>query len=154
MQYISHSPEETENIAAGLAVTLRGGDCVALYGGLGAGKTAFVRGLARGLGIEAPVSSPTYAIVNVYKQEARSDEILPPASCTLSLVHFDMYRVSTWADLESCGFFDYLDSGAVLAVEWSESIASALPEEALRVTIERGKEENERVVEVDERVCV
>ncbi|MCL2023856.1 MAG: tRNA (adenosine(37)-N6)-threonylcarbamoyltransferase complex ATPase subunit type 1 TsaE [Oscillospiraceae bacterium] len=120
---ISNSPEETENIAAEFAKTLIGGDCVALFGGLGAGKTAFVRGMARGLGIAASVSSPTFAIVNEYTGE------------NVTLAHFDMYRLSTWEDLEACGFFEYLDSGAILAVEWSENILGALPKNAIEVTI-------------------
>jgi len=148
MQHITHSPEETEQIAAKLAARLRGGECIALFGGLGAGKTAFVRGIARGLGIDAQVSSPTYTIVNVYMQEVK-DMVLSPASCLLSLAHFDMYRVSTWADLESCGFFDYLDSGAVLAVEWSENIVSALPEDTIHVTISRGDDEYMRVIDIE-----
>lgn len=88
------------------------------------GKTAFVRGMARGFGLEAQVSSPTFALVNEYGGQ-------PP------FVHFDMYRVSGWDDLMTTGFFDYLDSGAVMAVEWSERIESALPDDAVRVSFER-----------------
>ncbi len=101
-----------------------GGRVVALYGGLGMGKTAFVRGMARGFGLEVQVSSPTFALVNEYGGQ-------PP------FVHFDMYRVSGWDDLMTTGFFDYLDSGAVMAVEWSERIESALPDDAVRVSFER-----------------
>lgn len=120
--FVTKSPGETEEIGANLAKRLKGGRVVALFGGLGAGKTAFVRGLARGMGIDSEVSSPTFALVHEYEGN-------PP------LVHFDMYRVTGWDDLYSTGFFDYLDMGAVLAVEWSENIENALPEDAIRVNI-------------------
>ncbi len=119
---ISHSPEQTEQIACELAGTLRAGDVVALRGGLGAGKTAFVRGLAKGLGVTGEVASPTFALV--HEHEGR-----------IPLYHFDMYRVTTLDDLYSTGFFDYLDSGAVLAVEWSENIQAALPNRRVIVTL-------------------
>ncbi|MDR1410297.1 MAG: tRNA (adenosine(37)-N6)-threonylcarbamoyltransferase complex ATPase subunit type 1 TsaE [Oscillospiraceae bacterium] len=141
MLHTTHTPIETEQLAADFAATLQGGEVIALFGDLGAGKTAFVRGLARGLGINAPVSSPTYAIVQEYRKDARAG-----AGIVSTLIHFDMYRVTTWADLESCGFFDYLNSGAVLAIEWSENIAEVLPKNAVRVKIECGTAEDERVV--------
>lgn len=122
MMYDSHSVAETEEIAARLAQTLTGGTVVAFRGGLGMGKTAFVRGMAQGLGLTAEVSSPTFALVHEYGG-------LPP------LVHFDMYRVSGWDDLYSTGFFEYIDMGCILAVEWSENIEAALPERTVRVTI-------------------
>ena len=121
--YITHSPAETEEVGRELAVGLRGGQVVAFFGGLGMGKTAFVRGMAVGRGLNAEVSSPTFALVHDYGGN-------PP------LVHFDMYRISGWEDLYTTGFFDYLDVGAILAVEWSEHIENALPEDAIRVTIE------------------
>ena len=124
---VASSVQETEEAGAGLARLLAaqgGGRVVALYGGLGMGKTAFVRGMARGFGLEVQVSSPTFALVNEYG-------VQPP------FVHFDMYRVSGWDDLMTTGFFDYLDSGAVMAVEWSERIESALPDDAVRVSFER-----------------
>lgn len=127
---------ETEKIAAELAGKISGGTVIAFYGGLGMGKTAFTRGLARGLGNTADVSSPTFAIVNDYGGN-------PP------LVHFDMYKVSTWEDLYSSGFFDYCDMGAVIAVEWSENIENALPENTVRVHIEKGEGENERIITVE-----
>ena len=116
----TNSPAETEALGAAVAKTLKSGDVVALYGGLGMGKTVFVRGLAAGMGLKAEVSSPTFALVHEYGGH-------PP------LVHFDMYRVSGWDDLYSTGFFDYLDSGAILVVEWSENIEAALPENTVRV---------------------
>ena len=134
--HITHSSAETERIAQDFAALLKGGDCVALFGGLGAGKTAFTRGLARGLGIDEPVSSPTYAIVNEYR------------SGNLVLAHFDMYRISTWSDLESCGFFDYLDSGAIVVTEWSENILEALPQNTIRVELKHGQSDGERIITI------
>ncbi len=123
MVYESHSPQQTEEIAARFAAALKGGTVVAFFGGLGMGKTAFVRGMAKGLGLEAEVSSPTFALVHEYGGT-------PP------LVHFDMYRVSGWEDLYSTGYFEYIDAGCILAVEWSENIEAALPADAtVRVTI-------------------
>lgn len=137
---ITHSTEETEAFAALVAKHLKGGTVVAFFGGLGMGKTAFTRGLARGMGIDCHVSSPTFAIVNDYGGN-------PP------LVHFDMYKVESWDDLYSSGFFDYLDMGAVLAVEWSENIENALPEGTVRVTIEKGESENSRIIKVEGVEC-
>ncbi len=121
---ISHSPQQTEAFACEFAKTLRAGDVVALRGGMGAGKTAFVRGLARGLGVTSEVTSPTFALVHEH------DGRIP-------LYHFDMYRVTTLDDLYSTGFFDYLDTGAVLAVEWSEHIESVLPKNCITVILTR-----------------
>lgn len=135
-KFHSKSTEDTENFAAELAKKISGGTVIAFFGGLGMGKTAFTRGLARGMGITADVSSPTFAIVNDYGGK-------PP------LVHFDMYKVSTWEDLYSSGFFDYCDMGAVLAVEWSENIENALPENTVRVYIEKGGTEDERIITVE-----
>ena len=135
----SHSPAETEAFAADLAHRLKSGDVLAFRGGLGAGKTAFVRGLARGLGWEGEVSSPTFALVYEYAAS-------PP------LYHFDMYRIHTFDDLYSTGFFDYLDAGGILAVEWSENIADALPPETITVTIEPTGDESRKItVEGDGR---
>ncbi len=123
-QIVTRSVSETEQAGRELAKTLHAGSVVALTGGLGMGKTAFIRGLAEGLGVTDPVSSPTFALVHEYRGR-------------LPLYHFDMYRVSTWADLDSTGFFDYLEIGGVCAVEWSENIEQALPEDAVRVDISR-----------------
>lgn len=133
---ITNSPAETEAVGAALAARLKGGDVVALYGGLGMGKTAFVRGLAAGMKLNAEVSSPTFALVHDYGGNP-------------SLIHFDMYRVSGWDDLYSTGFFDYLDAGAIIAVEWSENIEAAFPEHTLRVKIEK-LDENRRRIEIDD----
>lgn len=136
LSFVSSSVSDTEAIAEKLGKSVKAGTVIAYFGGLGMGKTAFTRGLARGMGITADVASPTFAIVNDYGGN-------PP------LVHFDMYKVESWDDLYSSGFFDYLDMGAVLAVEWSENIENALPEDAVRVTIRQGTNENERIITVE-----
>lgn len=123
--FISNSPADTKDIAARLAESLSGGEVIAFYGDLGLGKTCFVTGLAEGLGFTGEVSSPTFAIINEY------------IGGRLNLYHFDMYRVSSWDDLYSTGYFEYMESGGVLAVEWSENIESALPDDVIRVTIKR-----------------
>lgn len=120
MTFETNSPEETQAVARKLAEKLRPGDLIAYRGGMGAGKTTFTAGLAQGLGSTAWVSSPTFALVHQY------DGPLP-------LCHFDMYRVATLDDLWSTGFFDYLEGGAVLAVEWSENIQEALPQPHITV---------------------
>ena len=124
MEYCSNGAEETEALGEALARTLRPGSVVAFTGDLGAGKTAFVRGLARGLGIGDRVTSPTFTIVNEY--EGR-----------LPLFHFDMYRLGDEDELFDIGWEDYLNRGGVCAVEWSERIAGALPPETVTVTISR-----------------
>lgn len=120
--YRSDSVAQTEEYGRQLARELRGGSVVAFFGGMGMGKTAMVRGIADGLGLDAEVSSPTFALVHDYGGQ-------PP------LIHFDMYRVSGWEDLYSTGFFDYLDAGCILVVEWSEHIEAALPADAIRIRI-------------------
>ena len=126
--YITHSPAETEQVGALIAAAVSGGQVVALYGGMGMGKTVLVRGMASVLTPHAQVQSPTFALVNEYPAE-QSDQ---PA-----LVHFDMYRIRGWDDLYSSGFFEYIDAGAVVVTEWSENIEAALPENTVRVRITR-----------------
>ncbi|MDO4847340.1 MAG: tRNA (adenosine(37)-N6)-threonylcarbamoyltransferase complex ATPase subunit type 1 TsaE [Clostridiaceae bacterium] len=130
------SYEKTVALGERLGKKLKGGDVVAFFGSLGMGKTAFTTGIARGMGLDDAVSSPTFAIVNVYGKNSQ-------------LCHFDMYRVDSWEDLYSTGFFDYLDMGSVLAVEWSENIENALPENAIRITIEKGEGDNDRVIKIE-----
>jgi len=136
MNFLSKSTAETEALGERMGKKLTGPVAVAFFGGLGMGKTAFTRGLARGLGITEDVSSPTFAIVNEYRGKK-------------TLYHFDMYRIETWDDLYSSGFFDYYDGGGILAVEWSENIENALPENTVRVTIERTENENERIITIE-----
>ena len=130
------SYEKTVALGERLGKKLKGGDVVAFFGSLGMGKTAFTTGIAKGMGLDDAVSSPTFAIVNVYGRNSQ-------------LCHFDMYRVDSWEDLYSTGFFDYLDMGSVLAVEWSENIENALPENAIRITIEKGEGDNDRVIKIE-----
>jgi len=132
MEYITNSPAETEAIGAALGRILPAGTVIAYRGDLGAGKTAFTRGLARGLGYADPVTSPTYTIVNEY------------LGGRLPLFHFDMYRLRSSEDLWDIGWEDYLDRGGVCAVEWSENVEDAL-EDALTVTIEKLGEDSRRI---------
>ena len=124
MTVITKSPEQTELLGKKLAELLRPGDVIAYYGDLGAGKTAFTRGLAAGLGIREAVTSPTYTIVNEY------------LSGRMPLFHFDMYRLSSSDELFDIGWEDYLARGGVCAVEWSENVADALTD-AISITIEK-----------------
>lgn len=124
MTVITKSPEQTELLGKKLAEFLRPGDVIAYYGDLGAGKTAFTRGLAAGLGIREAVTSPTYTIVNEY------------LSGRMPLFHFDMYRLSSSEELFDIGWEDYLARGGVCAVEWSENVADALTD-AISITIEK-----------------
>lgn len=136
MDYVSNSPEETEALGAALSQGLAPGAVVAFTGDLGAGKTAFVRGLARGLGIPARVTSPTFTIVNEYE------------GGRLPLFHFDLYRLGGPEELFDIGWEDYLGRGGVCAVEWSEHMAGALDGDCFRVDIRRGEQEEERLISV------
>lgn len=127
MQFLSHSTQETEAIGEELAQKLRGGDVLAFTGSLGMGKTAFTRGLARGLGCRGRVTSPTFTIVNEY--EGRTP-----------LFHFDMYRLGSSDELFDIGWDDYLARVGVCAVEWSERVSDALPEDTIFVDIARTDE--------------
>ena len=133
MEYITNSPEETETLGETLSQKLTPGTILAYRGDLGAGKTAFTRGLARGLGYREPVTSPTYTIVNEY------------LGGRLPLFHFDMYRLRSSDDLFDIGWDDYLDRGGICAVEWSENVADAM-ENAVFVTIEKLGENARRII--------
>ncbi len=131
-EYITNSPETTETVAKEFASTLKGNEVIALYGGLGMGKTTFVRGLCSYFGIESGVSSPTFAIVNEY--------------CgNIKIFHFDMYRINTWDDLYSTGFFDYLGQGLCI-IEWSENIEAALPDDTVKIEFQKGENDNDRII--------
>lgn len=132
-KYISKSYNDTLSFAEAFARSLPDGAVIGYFGDLGAGKTAFTCGLAKGLGIDIDVSSPTFAICNEYICNEKV------------LYHFDMYRVEGWDDLYSTGFFDCLDSGAYIAVEWSENIYAALPDDTFIVKINKISE-NEREI--------
>ena len=132
MEFITNSPLETENVGAALGKIVPAGTVLAYEGDLGAGKTAFTRGLAKGLGATEQVTSPTYTIVNEY------------LSGRLPLFHFDMYRLSGADDLWDIGWEDYLERGGVCAVEWSENVADAL-EDPVFVRIEKLGDETRRI---------
>ena len=123
MEFVSHSVAETEEFARQLAGMLKPGDCIAYRGGMGAGKTAFTRGLAQGMDLIGEVASPTFSIVNEYLGK-------------INLYHFDMYRVESSDDLETTGFYDYLDAGAVVAAEWSENVEAITGAPDVTVTLE------------------
>ena len=133
--FITKSYNETVAAAAEFAKSLPQGAVIGYLGDLGAGKTAFTAGIVKGLGIDADVSSPTFAICNEYRGGGKV------------LYHFDMYRIDSWDDLYSTGYFDYLDSGAYIAAEWSENIYGALPDEAVIVEISK-LSENERAFKI------
>ena len=124
MEIITHSERETEAAGSALAAKLPDGAVVAMYGELGSGKTAFVRGMARGMGIGCRVSSPTFTIVNEYEGER-------------TLIHFDMYRLGSADELWGIGWDDYLDRGAVCAVEWSENVQGAFTGNEVTVRFEK-----------------
>ena len=126
-EYISNSPAETEAIAEEIAKELKAGSFVAFYGDLGAGKTAFSRGIVKRLAPECLelVHSPTFAIVNEYVGEK------------ISIFHFDMYRIKDEDDLVSTGFYDYEERGGVIITEWTENIPFAVPDDAVKVYIEK-----------------
>ncbi len=132
MEFITNSPAETENVGQALAKILMPGAVIAYRGDLGAGKTAFTRGLARGLGATEQVTSPTYTIVNEY------------LTGRMPLFHFDMYRLSCADELFDIGWEDYLDRGGVCAVEWSENVEDAL-EDPIIVNIEKLAEDTRRI---------
>ena len=132
MQFLTTTPEQTEALGERLAAALHGGEIIAYRGELGAGKTAFTRGLARGLGISMRVTSPTYTIVNEY------------TGGRLPLFHFDMYRLHDADDLFDIGWEDYLKRGGVCAVEWSENVAEAMTG-AITVTIEKTADDARRI---------
>src|SRR5947209_5764697 len=123
--HLSNSVEQTEQIAAALAARLTGGECIALHGDLGAGKTQFVRGLLEGLGGNTrSVSSPTFVLLNVYD------------SGRLKLFHLDAYRVAGAQDFESIGFTELLEQGGVVVVEWAQRVVELLPPACIRIRID------------------
>ena len=136
-RFITNGPEETEALGARLARALEPGAVVAFTGDLGAGKTAFVRGLARGLGVRDRVTSPTFTIVNEYE------------GGRLPLFHFDLYRLGCADELFDIGWEDYLARGGVCAVEWSERMEELLEPGTIRVDLRRGEDESRRVITVE-----
>ena len=139
-EYITRSAEETIELGRLIGERLKGGDIIAYKGSMGAGKTTMTRGLTLGLGLGDTAFSPTFALVNEYRGKG------------LALYHFDMYRIGSALDLETTGFFDYLDDESVLAVEWSENIEEELPDERIIVTLERVDDDTRKItIDGDER---
>ena len=139
-EYITHSEAETEQTGAQFAEKLPDGAVVAMYGDLGAGKTAFVRGMARGMGLKCRVSSPTFTIVNEYLGERE-------------LIHFDMYRLDSADELYDIGWEDYLNRGAVCAVEWSEKVTDAFTGEEYTVKIDKLDNVSRRITIEEGKKC-
>ena len=135
IKIMTASPRETEELGAKIAAVLKGNEMIALFGDLGAGKTAFTRGLCKGLDISDGVSSPTFAIVNVYNGR-------------LPVYHFDMYRIADADDLFATGYYDYIGNG-VIVIEWSENIESELETDAIRIRIGKTEHEDHRVFEIE-----
>ncbi len=137
--FITNNADETVALGERIGALLNRGDIIAYKGGLGAGKTTITHGIAKGMGLNAHVSSPTFALVNEYRGK-------------INLCHFDMYRIDGALDLESIGFYDYLDGDNVLCIEWSENIQDELPEDIITISIKRIDDEiREITVEGDER---
>ena len=139
-EFISHSQQDTEDVGRKLAEALPGGSVVAMYGDLGAGKTAFVRGMAKGMGLSCRVSSPTFTIVNEYLGERE-------------LIHFDMYRLSSADELFDIGWEDYLSRGAVCAVEWSEKVQDAFFGDEITVRIEKLSDTERKITIEEAKTC-
>ena len=134
-EFVTASEKETADLAERLCRSIHAGQVVAFTGGMGMGKTAFVRGALRAYGNPSFVSSPTFALVHDYGGKPH-------------IYHFDMYRITDEDDLYSTGFYDYLNDDSILFIEWSENIADALPDNTVKISIQQGKEENTR------RICV
>ena len=139
-EFISHSQLDTEEVGRKLAEKLPGGSVVAMYGDLGAGKTAFVRGMAQGMGLSCRVSSPTFTIVNEYLGQRE-------------LIHFDMYRLSSADELFDIGWEDYLSRGAVCAVEWSENVQDAFFGDEIVVRIEKLNDTDRKITIEGAELC-
>lgn len=137
MKFISNSENDTKNIAETIAENLKPNDFIALFGGMGMGKTTFTRHLAKALGYNGEVSSPTFAIINEYN------------GGRLPIYHFDMYRIETFDDLYSTNYFEYCEMGGICICEWSENIENVLPDDYIKITISKGENENSRIFEVN-----
>ena len=138
--YITNNVNETEELGAKFAKNLPGGTVIAMYGDLGAGKTAFVRGMAKGMGLECRVTSPTFTIVNEYLGDRE-------------LIHFDMYRLGSADELFDIGWEDYLSRGAVCAVEWSENVEDAFTGDEISLTIEKIDDNKRRITIEGAEIC-
>ncbi len=140
MIYNSNSPKETENIAKAFAKTLKGGEVICLNGDLGVGKTAFVQGLCKALGVIEPISSPTFTIVNCYEGK-------------LPIYHFDVYRIEDPDEMYEIGYEEYIYSDGITIIEWSEKISEILPEKRYDIKILKNLEKHDdfRFIEIEEK---
>ena len=138
--YISDSADKTKQIAAEITKKLKPGSVICMYGDLGAGKTAFVQGMARALGIDEPVTSPTFTIVNEYYG-------------TLPLYHFDVYRIGSSEEMYEIGFDEYINGNGICVIEWAELIEDILPEDSIRITIRKNIEKGEVYREIIVKGC-
>ncbi len=137
MKIITKNPLETEKLAYKLASKLKGDEVIAFYGDLGAGKTTFTRGIAKYFHTKEDVSSPTYAIAHEYEGDK------------IKIYHFDMYRITSYEDLESTGFFGYIGKGLIV-IEWSENIENFLPDNAIKVRIQKNpNDETQRIINIE-----
>lgn len=137
MRIITKNSLETEEFAYKLASKLKGDEVIAFYGDLGAGKTTFTRGIAKYFHTKEDVSSPTYAIAHEYEGDK------------FKIYHFDMYRINSYEDLESTGFFDYIGKGLIV-IEWSENIENFLPGDLIKITIEKNTDkETQRIIDIE-----
>lgn len=137
MTRVCNSLDETNRLANEVADKLHGGECIAFFGTMGMGKTAFTKALAKALGYDGAVSSPTFAIVNEY------------IGGRLNIYHFDMYRITSFDDLYSTAFFEYCDDkNGVMVCEWSENIENALPDYCIKIQIERGESDECRIFKI------
>ena len=136
-KFVSTSENDTAKFAKLIADKLKPGDFIAFFGGMGMGKTTFTRHLAKALGYEGQASSPTFAIINEY------------CGGRLNVYHFDMYRISSFDDLYSTNFFEYIEMGGVVVCEWSENIETVLPQDYIKITISQGDDETSRIFEVE-----
>ncbi len=137
MKFISRSEEETENFAKQIAEKYKLSPTFLLFGNLGAGKTAFTRGLAKGYGSDMRVSSPTFTLVHEYMGDK-------------TVYHFDLYRLESEDDLFDIGFEDYFKEGTVRVIEWPDAFLSAMPKDSVKIKISYGEDENSRIIEVEE----
>ena len=137
IRFISNSENDTKNLAEKIAEKLNPNDFIALFGGMGMGKTTFTRHLAKALGFDGEASSPTFAIINEYNVGR------------LPVYHFDMYRIETFDDLYSTNFFEYCEMGGVVICEWSENIENVLPDNYIKISISQGENENQRIFEIE-----
>lgn len=136
MEFKSFGEKDTENIGEMLAKKMHRTGFIALWGDMGAGKTAFTRGIAKFYGLDDMVSSPTFSMINEYRGR------------DINIYHFDMYRIKSIDDLESTGYYDYLEKGLII-VEWSENIREFIPSNAINVFIGSGESENERIIKIE-----